>query len=287
MAKKRLTISPAASTPAKRKAERNLARGIKAAFKVTRTTVVPDLIEQYRKVMEEHRPAAEKLTKGINGEADEILNELDLTDWIALVDGTQDQLTAAGDDGAKRALGELKISDNGELFDQVHKEAVDFAKARAAELVGMRWNGRELVANPSAQWAITESTRNGIRDLVVSALTDGLTVKEFADKLGSSYLFSDARAETIARTEIARAHVEGTLEAWKASGVVEGKQWILGSEHDADVPDGDECDDNEDDGEIALDEAFSSGDDGPPAHPNCVCAIVTTIKETEAEPAEE
>jgi hypothetical protein len=123
--------------------------------------------------------------------------------------------------------------------------------------------------------AITESTRKGIRDLVVRSLTDGLTVDQLSNELESSYQFSNLRAETIARTELASAHVEGTLTTWKLSGVVEGKRWLLGSEHPGVE---DECDENEADGVIDLEDVFSSGDDGPPAHPNCVCALVSSLK---------
>jgi hypothetical protein len=65
--------------------------------------------------------------------------------------------------------------------------------------------------------------------------------------------------------------------AYKESGIVEGKEWILGSEHDDD----DECDDNVNDGVIPLDEAFSSGDMEPLAHPKCVCDVMPVLMELE------
>jgi len=74
----------------------------------------------------------------------------------------------------------------------------------------------------------------------------------------------------IARTETIRADCQGNLAAYKNSGLVSGKKWILGSEHTGD----DECNDNAAEGEIPLDQDFSSGDEAPPAHPNCVCDFV-------------
>jgi SPP1 gp7 family putative phage head morphogenesis protein len=121
--------------------------------------------------------------------------------------------------------------------------------------------------------SITESTRDGIRKLVVSALTDGLTVDELSTALEDAYQFSDVRAETIARTELGNAHVEGTLTAWKDSGLVTGKRWLTA---DDDVDD--ECGDNEAEEVIDIDDLFSSGDDGPPAHPNCRCVLVSSLK---------
>jgi hypothetical protein len=77
----------------------------------------------------------------------------------------------------------------------------------------------------------------------------------------------------IARTELALASVTGALDTWKESGVVTGKQWILGSEHTVE----DECDEN-DGVVVALGDVFPSGDDGPPAHPNCVCDILSVTE---------
>ena len=37
------------------------------------------------------------------------------------------------------------------------------------------------------------------------------------------------------------------------------------------------CADNESDGEIGIDESFSSGDDTEPAHPNCQCIVEYTF----------
>jgi hypothetical protein len=64
---------------------------------------------------------------------------------------------------------------------------------------------------------------------------------------------------------------------------VEKKVWLL-----ADDP-CDECQGNADDGEIPLDDDFSSGDDAAPAHPRCLCDTApvvyddTTDSETDTE----
>jgi hypothetical protein len=48
---------------------------------------------------------------------------------------------------------------------------------------------------------------------------------------------------------------------------VEMKQWILGPNAC------DQCVDNAEASPIPVDDDFPSGDDAPPAHPNCVCAV--------------
>jgi predicted kinase/8-oxo-dGTP pyrophosphatase MutT (NUDIX family)/cation transport regulator ChaB len=141
--------------------------------------------------------------------------------------------------------------------------ALDWAAARAAQ----------LVTN------VSETTRNGLRDLVSQALEEGWSPQELQQEIEGSALFSPARAAMIARTELAMAHSQGTLAGWAASDVVAKKRWLLAPQHVGP----DECDDNADVGAIALEDSFPSGDDGPPAHPNCLCVVVPEVGEEEAE----
>lgn len=76
----------------------------------------------------------------------------------------------------------------------------------------------------------------------------------------------------IARTEIAKAHAEGNLVVWKQSGVVGGKRSLWMGEIGSNSAD--PCEDNASVGVIPIDEAFPSGDDGPPYHPNCRCVVI-------------
>lgn len=267
-----ITVSPAATYPTKRKAERSMAMTLKGLFKETKKTVVPKMVAAYKSIMEEHRPAT---TKALDGERNHVLDELDLDAWVDAVDDIDAALSPVQTESAKKALTTLKVSDKG-LFNKVNDAAASAAKDRAAALVGMRYSGKKLVPNPSARYAITETTRTGIRELVTNALTDGMTVPELASALEDAYQFSDRRAETIARTEVATAHVDGTVEAWKQSGQVDGKSSLTGSGDVCDI-----CEGNEGDGVIGIDDDFSSGDDAPPYHPNCVCVLLAELTDTD------
>jgi SPP1 gp7 family putative phage head morphogenesis protein len=201
-----------------------------------------------------------------------VLAELDFDTWVSIAEDVTPDYEVTFSEGGHKALMELEISDQ-EMFDQVNEDALEWAEERAAELVGKKWAGNELIDNPDPHWAITDSTRDGLRDLVSQALKDGLGPKELHDKIEASYEFSDARAAMIARTEIGFAHVQGAITGWKLSGEVAGYEWELGSEHDFE----DDCDLN--DGEYAeLGENFPSGDDSPPLHPNCACALLPVLK---------
>jgi hypothetical protein len=159
----------------------------------------------------------------------------------------------------------------------VHVAAAEWAKERAVDLVGMRRQADgTLVANPDARWAITESMREQLRGDVVQAIEDGRSTEALAEELEESYAFSGAGADTIARTEVARADVQGNLAGYAASGLVSGKRWLLGSEHGAD--DVDECDTPAALGVVPLDDDFGGIGD-PPAHPNCVCDVIPALQE--------
>lgn len=156
----------------------------------------------------------------------------------------------------------------------VSAAAEDYADERAAELVGMRYDelGR-LVENPDAEWAITDSTRDFLRDAVSDAITGGWSNQQLASAIGESYGFSKDRAMMIARTETSMAANRGALEGYKASGTVELVTWLTAGDDLVE----EDCLDNEAAGAIPIGEAFPSGDDAPPAHPNCRCAIAPVV----------
>lgn len=205
-----------------------------------------------------------------------ILNKVDFSRWTALIGVVEDDLVTAFKDNAEAGFEAIRFTPDEEIVELVNEKAKVWAQARAAELVGMRKTpDGSYVPNPNAKWAITESTRSSIRDLVNDAVDEGWSVDTFKDELLSAHAFSAERAETIARTELAAAHVQGNLDAWKESGIVTQKQSILGSEHDLD----DTCNDNADAGPIPFDAEFPSGHQGAPYHPNCVCDVIPVLED--------
>ena len=136
----------------------------------------------------------------------------------------------------------------------------------------MKYVDGELVDNPNGEWQITDGTREMLRSDVTTAMQEGWSNDRLSDELQDNYAFSEERADMIARTETARADAQGNLAGYKASGQVESKEWLT-------APDCcDEC--QEIDGEIVgLDETFSTGDDGPPLHPNCRCSVLPVLIE--------
>ena len=205
----------------------------------------------------------------------DILGEIEFDGWVTLIVDSEKILVHIMVDGSGQAFAQLGEDASPRMMDQVNEAAAQWAKDRAAEMVGMKYAADgSLIENPNAEWAITSSTRDLLRADITAAIEEGLSTDELANRLTESYAFSDKRAETIARTEIASADVQGSLIAYKASGVVSGKEWVLSDSHD--VPD--ECDEADDMGVVDLDSDFGGIGD-PPAHPACECDVLPVLAE--------
>jgi SPP1 gp7 family putative phage head morphogenesis protein len=202
-----------------------------------------------------------------------ITRALDKGQLVLVLEDVEPLLEELSKEGSAAALDQLELSD-ADITSQANDEAIAYAKERAAELVGMRYDDDgELVENPNAEWAIDDATRELLRSDVSRAEEEGWSNDRLASAIEDNYAFSEDRAAVIARTESAFADVAGNLAAWDASGEVSGKQWIVSA---------DACDECQPlDGVVVdLDEDFpDGGGDGPPLHPNCECDVVPVLED--------
>ena len=138
-------------------------------------------------------------------------------DWKVLVRKVEPGIEAAfaeGGDLAMRKVGEEAIA-----FGMLDQAAADYAEARAAEMVGMRrLEDGTLVENPNAEWSIAKTTRKQIHDLVARATTEGWTRQQLVDEIESATMW-EARADAVARSEVAIAVNQGAAETYSAAGV--------------------------------------------------------------------
>lgn len=157
---------------------------------------------------------------------------------------------------------------------------VAWADAKAAGLV----QGAFDLDNPFVQTVldqlamqirgVADTTREDVRALVGRSADEGWSVDELADALRTKFDdWSVNRSQVIARTEAASAYERGNLAAWRASGQVDRKEWLLGP---------DPCPLCQPLGGmvVGIDEAFADGVEHPPYHPQCTCAISPVISET-------
>ena len=191
-------------------------------------------------------------------------------DWDALVDLVAPELERIYRDAARLAAKDAGYGP----FGQLNEAARDYARKRAAEMVGKKWVDGELVDNPNAKYAITDATRQRLRDLTELAFDDGMSPRDLRSAILESSDFSASRAQLISQTELTNAQAQSAMDSWSQSGVVAKKIWLLSNDHG--VPD--ECDENAAAGEIPVDEAFPSGHMAPGAHPGCFCDCAAVLE---------
>jgi HK97 family phage portal protein len=139
---------------------------------------------------------------------------------------------------------------------------------------------------------VNATTIDEITTVIGRGMDEGKGNLEIGTDVANAGTFDGHRGMMIARTEGTRASEQGSIAAWKESGVVEGKRWLL-------APDC--CDfcaelaDQFAEEEVGLEEDFfSKGDtieaggqtmvldysaiDAPPLHPHCMCTLIPVLK---------
>lgn len=216
---------------------------------------------------------AEDAAEQLESAVDEISDGLNFGAWAALVPVLLPVLRKSARAAAKSALQALIPSAPAGMKSAIRGKAAQWAQSRAAEMVGMAWQDGVLVANPNAEWQITEGTRAMLRSSVRQTLENGSSAQQLAADLSEQHAFSRERARMIARTELARADGMGAQIGWEESGLVSGKEWLTaGDDKVSDI-----CRGNGAAGVIGLNQHFPSGDLAPPSHPNCRCVVIPVL----------
>jgi hypothetical protein len=187
-------------------------------------------------------------------------------EFAGLAPEARKALEQAALSGVNDAIVQIEISD-ADMISAVNEIAADYASKRAAEMIGMKYSATgELVANPNAKYAITDTTRDELRQIIKNAFEKETPYEDVVSQVREAGAFSEGRAHLIADSEARTAQVRGNFETWKKSGLVKKVKWLCA------VDPCDICADN--DGEVReLGQAFPSGDLMPLAHPRCNCIL--------------
>lgn len=189
-----------------------------------------------------------------------ILKELELTGLsVSIVESITPELLQAFNAAGIIGVAQVGINATTKITRQIDSAALAYADAHGAELV----KGLSL------------TTEDALRSEITRAMKDGSSAAELAKSIRELGAFSRSRASTIARTELATAHIQGNVQGWRETGMVSGKEWIMGDLHDIE----DVCDRNAARGEIGLDEEYEDGVLFPPAHPSCICDVLPVLSE--------
>lgn len=161
-------------------------------------------------------------------------------------------MRAAFEDSGAEAMGSESIE-----WDTIIEQALTYGDERGAELIGMKIVDGQLVENPNAEWAISDTTRDRANELLQTALDEGMSYQDFAGTLEDAGLFAEERAELVARNEIALAMAGGKVAVYREMDV----EYVVLMDEDGCGED--VCDV---DGDIVSVEEYEAN---PLGHPNC------------------
>lgn len=140
---------------------------------------------------------------------------------------------------------------------------------RAALIGGYQDGGALVGIAPGSRYAQRALDLAQDRAAEVSSQMLKTSKKWLKADTNNEFALSSARAERAAKFEAAQAYYEGLHQALWGKGMM--KSWLTTSDDPCQ-----ECLDNEDQGPIALESQFQSGDYAPLAHPNCQCVLEIT-----------
>jgi hypothetical protein len=245
-----------------------IARSARAGVQKAVSSVLTSVKGQVIRNVKKNYPKSFTKVQKTGYDLDAIIN----VEWDQLPDDVKEHLALVSTEASTFGLAQIGVRSAG-MISEANTVAGDWAQDRAAEMVGMKWDGDELIENPSARWALSDSTRTRLKEIVSGSFESNTAMSDLIDQIDTAGIFDDYRSEMIARTEVSLAQNQGNLLGWKTSGLVETVEWILSSEHDAESEC--DCEDNAENGPYDLNEVPDF-----PAHPNCLCNLQTvTIKE--------
>lgn len=254
--RRKARIDPSAHTPDTRQAQARMESALVKVFGKQREKAVAEAqrVLNVRKA-DDSKQKADAIYNAIEAEFAALPAELRAALEQAALSGIQD--------------GILQVEfDDPSVISSTQSIATRYAEKRAAEMVGMKYGADgELVPNPSAHWAISDTTRDRLREIVKNAFEEKTPFSELIEDIRNADIFSEERAAMIARTEVSTAQVKANFGFWKDSGAVTKTKWLALGPDPCPV-----CLRNA--GEVRkIGERFPSGEEMPLAHPNCSCIL--------------
>ena len=114
---------------------------------------------------------------------------------------------------------------------------------------------------------IDKTTVDNLASAIAETYESGGSFEDVVQAVKDSFqVANDFRARMIAQTELQDAYNQSILHFGREAGATQ-KEWIT------DLAPCAICIANAADGVIDLEDDFSSGDDAPPGHPNCLCSV--------------
>lgn len=115
-------------------------------------------------------------------------------------------------------------------------------------------------------WVNQDQLKNSLSSVLSSALIQGKNSREFIPQIRKKFDVSRCNAERLLRTEIARVQTQAQIESYEANGIDEYEYVACGLKDVCPL-----C--KEMDGKVFKLKDMEIGENAPPIHPNCHCAL--------------
>jgi HK97 family phage portal protein len=217
--------------------------------------IYKDIFEQQKKQLLETLKNSQKDFKSIKKDGGKDLIKLLFANWDSwvglLVDTNKEILSNSIDYAGKEAISQVDVNID---FDLENPRTQDWLSDNALKHAT----------------SIADTIKDALALRILEGVEQGSSIDDIANSISGFFdKGADWRALRIARTEVMAGYSEGSLEGYKQSGVVKGKKWLTAGDGKVE----EECQMNEDQGVIGLNDTFASGDAAPPVHPNCRCVL--------------
>jgi SPP1 gp7 family putative phage head morphogenesis protein len=167
-------------------------------------------------------------------------------------------------------------------FEPILESVATIAGNNANDFIGVDtpyipYNYREKIAENVHKFtkSMLDTDRQVLTDILNEAIKEGKNIADIVSSIEKVFEeYSKSQAARIAQTEIIRTSNQAAVDAYKQSGIVEGKQWVtFGAEDDCSQYDGEI---------VTLSDNFYKGgnefqDGDPPLHPNCKCVVIPVV----------
>lgn len=136
---------------------------------------------------------------------------------------------------------------------------------------------RKRIADNVAKFtqSMLDTDQATLSKIIADGIEQGQSMGDIRNAIQADFdNITKSQADRITATEVSRVSIQGQLDAWQQSGLVEGKQWVIFGADD-------ECADY--DGQVeSLDGNFypdttEFADGDPPLHPNCKCQVIPIL----------
>lgn len=245
-----------------RKIERETEKALQAYFQALGRSVVRARLEDLATLKKEDLPQAveHKLYNPLRINRPDLIKAVGVGYMKAIIAGWKHDHRERRGAASSRPYSEAGTDDNFDTtLDDGNLDKLGLTGKRAADWAAEK--SAELVTN------IDRVTRERLAGVVATGIENQLGIPGTARLIREEIAnMGKSRSLMIAATEVNDAFTFAALTKMQAIGV-EYKQLILS-------PDAcDICSENADEGPIPVDDNFASGDDGPPFHPLCRCAV--------------